>query len=132
MQPGRHRLQFAQKTYGVKIVNTSDAWIAARANEELVAMLPYGGLCARKGENSFGDKREDAGDGYHDGDIGGGQYLNACVWYETLTGNSCVGKTFEMKTYNNDKNSAAYAPKYELNADFVALLQEAAHSVPKN
>ena len=123
---------FAKETYGVKIVNTGDAWAAARANEELVAMLPYGGLCARKGENSFGDKRENAGDGYHDGDIGGGQYLNACVWYETLTGNSCVGKTFELKTYNNDKNSAAYAPYYELNADFVALLQEAAHSVPKN
>ena len=123
---------FAKETYGVKIVNTGDAWAAARANEELVAMLPYGGLCARIGENSFGDKRANAGDGYHDGDIGGGQYLNACVWYETLTGNSCLGKTFQCKTYNDNSKSAAYAPYYELDAAFVALLQEAAHSVPKN
>ena len=57
--------------------------------------------------------RDDKGDYGHDGDIGGGQYLNACVWYEILTGNSCVGNTFR--------------PSYELSEEKIAVLQAAAH-----
>ena len=54
------------------------------------------------------------GDGYHDGDIGGGQYLNACVWFETLTGKSCVGN--------------AYRPAdYDLSEEKIAVLQQSAH-----
>ena len=34
------------------------------------------------------------GDGFHDGDIGGGQYLNACVWFEIITGTSCIGNSY--------------------------------------
>jgi hypothetical protein len=30
----------------------------------------------------------------HDGDVGGGQYLNACVWFEILTKQSCIGNSF--------------------------------------
>ena len=96
-----------------------------RANPDYVALLPAGGLCARIGENGFAGPN--GGDGYHDGDIGGGQYLNACVWYETLTGESCVGKTFKVKTYHNDKD-AAYAPYYELSAELVDALQKVAHA----
>ena len=36
---------------------------------------------------------------YHDGDVGGGQYLNACIWFEVLTGKSCIGNTWRPSTY---------------------------------
>jgi hypothetical protein len=64
--------------------------------------------------------RADYDDKGHDGDVGGGQYLNACVWFEILTGKSCVGTT--------------YRPKYEfegkdlsLSEEKITLLQNAAH-----
>ena len=120
------------EAYGIKRINTGEAWAIARANENLVSRLPYGGLCARIGEASYGDQTENCGDGYHDGDIGGGQFLNACVWYEVLTGKDCRGKTFTLKTYNNNSQSAAYAPYYELDATLVGLLQDAAHEAVAN
>ena len=58
------------------------------------------------------------GDYYHDGDIGGGQYLTACVWYEILTGNSCVGNTWR--------------PNYALSEERIAALQQAAHEAVAN
>ena len=58
------------------------------------------------------------GDYYHDGDIGGGQYLTACVWYEVLTGNSCIGNTWR--------------PNYELSEERIAALQQAAHEAVAN
>ena len=36
---------------------------------------------------------------YHDGDVGGGQYLNACIWFEVLTGKSCIGNTWRPTDY---------------------------------
>ena len=36
----------------------------------------------------------------HDGDTQGGQYLNACVWVETLTGTSCIGNTWRPTAYS--------------------------------
>ncbi len=64
----------------------------------------YDNLCARIGHP------DDRG---HDGDIGGGQYLNACVWFERLLGESCIGNTFR--------------PDYELSEDLIQTLQKAAH-----
>ncbi len=58
------------------------------------------------------------GDSLHDGDIGGGQYLNACVWFETLTGQSCIGNTWR--------------PDYELSEEKIAALQQAAHQAVQN
>jgi hypothetical protein len=56
----------------------------------------------------------------HDGDVGGGQYLNACVMFETLTGISCLENTFR--------------PHYEfegqdlsLSEEKIAILKKAAH-----
>ena len=49
----------------------------------------------------------------HDGDTGGGQYLNACVWFEFLFGQSCIGNP--------------YRPPYELSEEKIEALQEAAH-----
>ena len=89
------------KAYNLEKVNTGDAW-------QLVRQGGYDNLCARKSVNNG------EGDYYHDGDIGGGQYLNACVWFETLTGQSCVGTT--------------YRPDYTLDENITyEQLQEAAH-----
>ena len=83
-------------------IPAGDAWQLARADARVGDHL-----CARAGVN------EDKGDGYHDGDIGGGQYLNACVWFETITGQSCIGNTFR--------------PSYKLSETMITALQEAAH-----
>ena len=87
---------------GVKLVPTGDAWQIARESE----IIGYD-LCRRLGVNN------DEGDYYHDGDIGGGQYLNACVWYEVLMGKSCLGNTWR--------------PPYDLSEEKIAILQNAAH-----
>ena len=58
------------------------------------------------------------GDYKHDGDIGGGMYLNACVWYEVLTKKSCVGHTWRP-----DESKVGYTLPEEL----IPVLQEAAH-----
>ena len=86
----------------VRIVPSGDAWEIARKNELLGTTM-----CKRLGVNGG------EGDYYHDGDIGGGQYLNACVWYEVLMGKSCVGNTWR--------------PTYELSEEKIAILQAAAH-----
>ena len=88
---------------GVKLIPAGDAWQMAREDSRIGDVL-----CARAGVNGG------LGDYYHDGDIGGGQYLNACVWYEVLTGKSCVGNTWR--------------PSYELSEEKIAALQEVAHA----
>ena len=88
---------------GVKIVPTGDAWELARANALIGTTL-----CKRTNVNN------NLGDYYHDGDIGGGQYLNACVWYEVLMGESCIGNTWRPTNY-------------ELSEEKIAILQVAAH-----
>lgn len=50
----------------------------------------------------------------HDGEAGGGQYVNACVWFEVLTGRSCIGNSFRPTDYVLDEEK-------------VAVLQQAAH-----
>lgn len=88
---------------GVDIIPTGDAWQLAR-KDPLIGDV----LCARLGVNG------NLGDYGHDGDIGGGQYLNACVWFEILTGDSCVGNTFRPS-------------QYELAEEKIQTLQKCAH-----
>ncbi len=88
------------KEFGIDRINTGEAWQIVRAGG-------YDNLCARlKINNNLGDY-------YHDGDIGGGQYLNACVWFETITGKSCVGNM--------------YRPTYYYEEELIQTLQQAAH-----
>jgi len=97
---------------GIGRINTGDAWELYRA-----ACAEAGiecNLCARLGNN--GNK----GDGSHDGDIGGGQYLNACVWFELLTGLDCRDTTY-IPTYTYSGTS------YPMDATMAEMLQEAAH-----
>lgn len=87
--------------FDLDTIPCGSAWVIARRS-------PLAGkLCARLAVN------DGEGDYYHDGDIGGGQYLNACVWFETLSGLSCLGNTFR--------------PDYELSETLIEVLQQAAH-----
>ena len=87
------------ETYSLTRIPSGDAWQIARSNPAVGDVL-----C---------DKTAGEGDFYHDGEFGGGQYLNACVWFEVLTGKSCVGN--------------AYRPDYELSEEKISALQSAAH-----
>ncbi len=85
--------------YPLTRVPGSDAWQYARQDARV------GDVLCNRGAKS---------DLYHDGEEGGGQYLNGCVWFETLTGKSCIGNTYRPDTYN-------------LSEEKIAALQEAAH-----
>ncbi|MBR5295336.1 MAG: DUF4886 domain-containing protein [Clostridia bacterium] len=85
--------------FNLPIIPSGAAWLDARYNPVINNQL-----CLRKGNPD---------DLSHDGDIGGGQYLNACVWFEVLTGKSCVGNSWR--------------PDYELSEAKIAVLQAAAH-----
>jgi hypothetical protein len=88
------------KEYNLERVNSGEAW-------QIVRQDGYDNLCARNSVNGG------EGDYYHDGDIGGGQYLNARIWFEALTGQSCVGNTWR--------------PPYMLDETLIVTLQQAAH-----
>ena len=112
------------KPYDLIQVNTG-AWKQARVLNEEANLLPYGGLCARLDVNTFGNMSPHSGDGYHDGDIGGGQLLNAYVWYMTITGDT-------------DLSDSTYAPVYKyvtldypMSEDMINMLKSAAMSVMK-
>jgi len=101
----------------VDCINTGDAWEIYRADCDR-RQIPHN-LCARLGKASGDDPH--GGDGTHDGDIGGGQYLNACVWYEILTGLDCRENTYVPKYTYQGKT-------YDLNPGVeVKDLQNAAH-----
>ena len=97
------------KELSLERVNTGDAWQIVRKD------YGFDKMCARigKGENNEGDN-------YHDGDIGGGQYLNACVWFEILTGQSCIGNSYRP-TYLLDGEEVGLSEQH------IQMFQEAAH-----
>lgn len=112
------------KPYDLTMVNTGAAWTKARELNKTENLLPYGGLCARLGYSNFGMGKSHSGDGYHDGDIGGAQLLNAYVWYMVLTGRT-------------DVSASTYAPVYKyqnieehtLAPELIDMLKQAANSV---
>ena len=116
-----------EKSYDLTLVPTGLAWTRAREKNESANLLLYGGLCARLGKNSFDDGREHSGDGTHDGDIGGGQFLNACVWYEIITGNDCRKSNY-IPTYTH--NGITYTVDGELRAMLADAAHEAVTEVP--
>ena len=59
----------------------------------------------------------------HDGDIGGGQYLNACVWFEIATHKSILGNTFRP-SYTHEPTGNIY----QFTEEKIAVLQNAAHN----
>ena len=122
------------KPYDLQIVNSGVAWRLAREANALLEtpLIPVeGGLCARLGvrnENTYPyyTDNKNAGDGYHDGDIGGAQFLNACVWYEKLTGQSVLDNPYKPTT---TKGEFEVSGKYTLSDEFADLLRTAAHGV---
>jgi|GEM_PF-857340 len=82
------------------------------ANYENMPIVPSGAAWnyARNGVTIGGTEYKIDGtltkDKYHDGETQGGQYLNACVWYEVLTGNSCIGNTWRPVSYTLDEARA--------------------------
>lgn len=101
------------KPYDLIQVNSGAAWREARRLNETRDLLPYGGLCAMLARNTYGDKRPGSGDGQHDGDIGGGQLLNAYMWYMTITG-------------DNDLSDNSFKPDYEMSDALQDMLKQAA------
>ena len=95
------------RTYGVERVPCGEAWELARKDERIGDVLT----------NRVNSKGENKTDFHHDGNIGGGRYLNACVWFEILTGQSCIGN--------------AYVPEYELSEEKRKALQEIAHEAAR-
>mgnify|MGYP003291041580 CR=1 FL=1 len=73
-------LQIAQENE-VPMLPCGLAWQNARANEVVGNIL-----CLAK-------------DKAHDGDVEGGQYINGCVFFETIFGKSCVGNTWRPTEY---------------------------------
>jgi hypothetical protein len=86
----------------VTLTPCGDAWQLARNHPDVGDVL-----CKNPAKN--GGK----GDYYHDGDTGGGQFLNACVWFEMITQKSCLDNPF--------------TPSYELSDAKIAALKECAH-----
>ena len=68
------------ETYKVDQIPCGAAWAAARANPNIQEDPCKSDFC-------------------HDGDVEGGQYLNACTWFETLFGESCVGSKWRPSNY---------------------------------
>ena len=97
---------------GIGRINTGDAWELYRAACDAAGIEHN--LCARLGNNN------NQGDGSHDGDIGGGQYLNALVWFEVLTGKDCRETTY-IPTYTYD------GTQYPMGETMAEMLQDAAH-----
>ncbi len=80
-------------------IPSGDAWQYARQDSRV------GDILCNRGAKS---------DNYHEGEEGGGQYLNACVWFEVLTGQSCIGNTWRPQNYS-------------LSESMITALQQAAH-----
>ena len=82
---------------GMPIVPSGAAWSYARNGVEI------DGVTYKIEASSTGILTKDF---YHDGEAPGGQFLNACVWYEVLTGNSCIGNTWRPIGYALDEERA--------------------------
>ena len=102
---------------GVARINVGDAWELYRAQCDAAGIEHN--LCARLGKSTLTGEAH-SGDGSHDGDIGGGQYLNACVWFEILTGLDCRENTY-VPTYPYSGTT------YVMDETMRTMLQEAAH-----
>ena len=96
------------RDFGLELTPSGRAWSIAR--EDPLGSCLTARLAVNNGE----------GDYAHDGDIGGGQYLNACVWFEAITGQSCIGNSFRpVYTHAGQEHT--------LSEEMIDLLQQSAH-----
>jgi len=116
--------EYMCETYGIERIPCGEAWMVMRDTYD------YDQMCARLGVSDH------KGDYHHEGDIGGGQYLNACVWFEMITGKSVLGNTYKpdyktSSTISSDLLAELSLEKtatgYALSDELIAQLQQAAH-----
>jgi len=75
------------------------------ATDNNISMIPCGGAWKiARNEYELGEMTR--GDTVHDGLENGGQYMNACVWFECLTGKSCIGNTYRPTEYTLDNTNS--------------------------
>ncbi len=100
--------------YGLTRVPQGEAWEKI-GHHEMISEDGTKTLHTRifKGKSNYDDH-------IHDGDVGGGQYLNACVFFEILTGKSCLANTFRPKYTFEGKDLS-------LTEEKIAILKKAAH-----
>ena len=79
--------QELNEQFGLIAIPTGDAWLAAHRDPEIYVEN-------EKCLNMRIVNGEIVDDPAHDGDVGGGQMLMACLWYEMLTHTSCLDNTF--------------------------------------
>ena len=113
--------------YGFTNVPLGDAWQAIRHDplfyEAGNGDYPIKTMHTRLYNSKFVSTEEITYDDLsHDGDIGGGQYLNACVWFEVLTHRSVVGNTFRPSYFHSQKNQT-----YTFTEEQIEKIQGAAH-----
>lgn len=120
--------------FGFTNVPCGDAWKSIRHDPMFYAPAtddvsnPFRTLHTRIFRPSFKEypfiQNEDLS---HDGDIGGGQYLNAAVWFEMLTHKSVIGNSY-IPTYTHKPAGITFT----FTEERVAALQNAAHSAVLN
>ena len=77
------------------------------ATDNNVGMIPCGGAWdIARTDYELGDMMRDT---LHSGWANGGQYLNACVWFETLTGLSCIDNPYRPADYVLDDTNGRIA-----------------------
>ncbi len=113
--------------YGFTNVPLGDAWQAVRHDplfyEAGNGDYPIKTMHTRLYNSKFVSTEEITySDLSHDGDIGGGQYLNACVWFEILTHQSVVGNTFRPSYFHSQVNKT-----YTFTEEQIEKMQNAAH-----
>lgn len=100
----------------VQRVPNGDAWQIARS---VVGDI----LCDKSGTDLAADTTKT--DNYHDGDAGGGQFLNACGWYEVITGKDCRDNKY-VPSYDMLINTE-FNSNLTSKTDVINALKEAAH-----
>ena len=114
--------------YGFVNVPLGDAWQAIRHDplfyEKGTGDYPVRTLHTRIYGSKFVSMEEISNEDLsHDGDIGGGQYVNASVWFEVLTHKSVVGNTFRPAYTWTQQNRVLTLSEAQ-----IAMIQDAAHN----
>lgn len=115
--------------YGFTNVPLGDAWEPIRHDpifyEKGDGDFPVRSLHTRIYEGSRLDGTLTNKDLSHDGNVGGGQYLNGCVWFEMITHKSVVGNSF--RPYYGYQGLDMH-----LSEKKIEILQNAAHNAVLN
>ena len=105
----RNLALYGCESHNLLRIPTGDAWAYARADSRIGDVLCMG-------------------DNEHDSERTGGQYLNACVWFETLFGKSCEGNFIDSPYLSEKTMTALQEMAHRAVAD--ACGDQHAHDIP--